>query len=409
MTTVKEIMGPPQDRYRGVVNFHGILIGLEHVAGDVHPHTGKKCDVSYGDIPKTVGVDGDPVGVLLGKDLNALTIYVLQDAHESDSDQPGDLPQYGEDKFAIGFSSEAEAYEAHAEYYKGDNRKVVGCIVTNVDEVRERVGCPAEAGMPWFAKSIVSDIIKSRKAPDGFTPIPKSKHGGFRKKSAKGWTYWYPNQHHHDHHDEWEEDHARGKGIKGAKAGHFFYIPGRKGIFVLTPDALPHGDDETVLTPYKATAGAASGEPMVVKLSKIVAAKGKKKIKARAPKPRPSKGRTKKRPVKQGPAKPLPPRKKRRVLTEGKDRRPLAEVYEGSTAKEGTFLHKLENGHYHLMQIRDDHDGRLRTTEAVDVPREEQSAILKEFAPLINGAARKVAKSFSVTVLDGTGKKSPHF
>jgi hypothetical protein len=406
MTRIQKIMGPPQGKYKGIVNYHGILVGLEHIAGDIHYHTGKKCDVSYGEIPKTVGVDGDPVDVILGEDLNSLTIYVLQDSHETDSDQPGDLPQYGEDKFAIGFNTEADARAAYADYYEGDNRQIVGCIITDVDEVRERVGCPAEAGLPWFAKSIVSDLIKATKAPKGFAPIPKSKHGGFRKKktTGSGWTYWYPGQHHHDDHDEWEEDHARGRGVKGGKAGHLYYIPGRRGLFVLTPDARPHKEGQVVLTQYSASKGGASGTPVVVKADKIVAAKGKRKIK-RPP------TRAKKPKIKTGPGKRPSdlPKKKKKPLVEGEDGRPKSEVYEASTASEGTYLHRLENGHYHLMQVRDDHDGRLRTTEAVDIPEADRSAVVVEFANLIHKNARTVASSFQIPVTDGTGQKSPHY
>ena len=36
-----------------------------------------------------------------------------------------------------------------------------------------------------------ADLIKS-KAPKGFSPIPGSKKGGYRKKSSSGWDYWYP-------------------------------------------------------------------------------------------------------------------------------------------------------------------------------------------------------------------------
>lgn len=37
-----------------------------------------------------------------------------------------------------------------------------------------------------------SDIISKSKAPKGFSPIPNSKRGGYRKKSGTGYTYWYP-------------------------------------------------------------------------------------------------------------------------------------------------------------------------------------------------------------------------
>jgi len=35
---------------------------------------------------------------------------------------------------------------------------------------------------------------KGDKAPSGFSPIPNSKKGGYRKKQGGRWVYWYPGQ-----------------------------------------------------------------------------------------------------------------------------------------------------------------------------------------------------------------------
>lgn len=37
----------------------------------------------------------------------------------------------------------------------------------------------------------ITDLIKAN-APKGFTPVPNSKRGGYRKKSGTGYVYWYP-------------------------------------------------------------------------------------------------------------------------------------------------------------------------------------------------------------------------
>jgi sarcosine oxidase delta subunit len=39
-------------------------------------------------------------------------------------------------------------------------------------------------------------LLKGRDAgptpPSGYSPVPGGQHGGYRKRTAKGWTYWYP-------------------------------------------------------------------------------------------------------------------------------------------------------------------------------------------------------------------------
>lgn len=38
------------------------------------------------------------------------------------------------------------------------------------------------------------DLVKAAAPPGGYQPIPGGRHGGFRKKTAAGWDYWYPSQ-----------------------------------------------------------------------------------------------------------------------------------------------------------------------------------------------------------------------
>lgn len=53
-------------------------------------------------------------------------------------------------------------------------------------------------GEAALAKSIApsdaaTDLVKGdAKPPSGYAPVPGGAHGGYRKKTAKGWSYWYP-------------------------------------------------------------------------------------------------------------------------------------------------------------------------------------------------------------------------
>ena len=410
---VATVMGPAIAQYKGVVNFSGILVGLEHVAGNNHRITGKQVDVSYGDVPGSQGVDGDPVDVLLGADWSAPVAFVLQDAHVTDKDAPGDPDQYGEDKIALGFRSEAEARAAHAAYYAGDQRRIVGCIASTVAEVRERINCPAEAGLPWFAKShlIVSDLVKAQKPPAGFTPIPKTKHGGYRKRRSggkAGYTYWYADQHHHkDAPHGWEAHHSAGRGVQDAQAGKFFRIEGLIGTYVYAPDSTDKTPKGTAaFVQYDPETGHGEGEPVFASAQDVVRLRAKDEPKKRStpkPKPRTATPRRAQPRKKQTPASvpakpratfvPRPPRE----LTDGGDDRPRSRVFKHSRAKEGTALHRLENGHYPLVKIRDDHYTHNRVTAGVDVPNgPEKEQVCREFLPLIDGAARKVAAQFRI-------------
>jgi hypothetical protein len=160
---------PKGSGYRGIINFQGIPVGIEVPEGGVNPHSGKRVSVSYGDIPGTKGVDGDPVDVLLGSSYSSQSVFVLQDAHASDSDSPGEPKQYGEDKVALGFASEEDARAAWADYYAGDNRAIVGCLVTTVRAIREHLVENTEnRGMPFevcgggnrFAEMTVKSLFK---------------------------------------------------------------------------------------------------------------------------------------------------------------------------------------------------------------------------------------------------------
>lgn len=576
---------PKDSRYRGIINFQGIPVGIEVPEGGVNPHSGKRVSVSYGDIPGTKGVDGDPVDVILGSSYSSQSVFVLQDAHSSDSDSPGEPKQYGEDKVALGFSSEKDARAAWADYYSGDNRAIVGCLVTTVRAIREHLventenrGMPFEVcgganrflamtvnkslskGGPyigkrggkwadpehtipfgyggelggkghvkalqdhlaahhgvkvslshsrgtttvntvvvpkdrrgqgagdavmhavkrhadahghritltaenpenaskgktklkqWYkrhgfvenkgrnkdyevsegmyrdpkagiSKAIVAhDLTKAEgpKPPPGFTPVEKSKKGGYRKKKASGsgYSYWYPGEHKLDDHPDWVEDISKPRGTSEIDPGHFVEVAGRAGLFVYVPDAGGEEQGYTHVVPYDPAHDRASGEGIRVRESNVIPLKGKTKKRIEEPrtggKPKPPR-----RP--QPPRRPTPPRAGPRRQPKPDQPPPnpedadapwseeseYAEVFHESRAKEGTVLHKLENGVYPLFTIKD--SGSRRKSSAVWVPKSDQAALLQEFKPLIHASARTSASSYGVPIFDESQHETADF
>ena len=123
---------------------------------------------------------------------------------------------------------------------------------------------------------IVVDLSKAQKrhsaAPAGFTRIPKSKHGGYRKKVGDRYAYWYPDGHKAEDHIDWEADVAAGRGTALIKPGHFVALLGDpKGIYSWTPDArkAPADPQLTWVTPVSPDDGHAVGTPIQVKRNKI--------------------------------------------------------------------------------------------------------------------------------------------
>jgi len=424
MKSVREIMGPPQGDYKGVVNFRGILVGLEVVDGDKNPSSGQKLvGFSYGDIPKRKGVDGDPIDVILGSDWQSDKVFVLQDAHGSDSDSPKEPKQYGEDKVALGFPTEKEAIKAWTAYYQGDNRAIVGCIETTVDAIRERTSNGDEDGIPWMNDTVTKSIwmAKSNKPPAGFMAFG-SKKGGYRKrKSSGGWLYWYPTEDKAHHTLDWEPDPKKGLGVDSIEAGAFIHVGGRKGLFVWTPDHAETDEKHTWVTPYDAAHKRAGGTPERVAkqsiqpmrsfdLAERKAEKKRKKKKAIARPRKRTQPRAKppvraKPPIVVGtPAKDQPPvPKDLEGVPIGAEARRAA-VYADSQAAEGTFLHKLENGEYMLAVYKDNHQAQNRREWAVFVPQADQAGMLQEFGAMIHAAARDVAKSHRIAMFNDGGE-----
>ena len=122
---------------------------------------------------------------------------------------------------------------------------------------------------------VFHDLLKGRRkrpsgVPAGFSFIPKSKHNGYRKRKGDHWIYWYPDQHQHADHLDWEPDLAAGTGVGGIKAGQFVAIVGKPGaIYAWTPDARAHKDGKTWITPVDPDDGHIHGKPILVESGQL--------------------------------------------------------------------------------------------------------------------------------------------
>lgn len=107
--------------------WRGLELAIENPVGSVR--SGKKPDGTawhtkmkhaYGEISGTNGVDGDPVDIFVGPDLDAPTVYVVHQRKVDDWDK------YDEDKCMVGFPSEAAARDAFLANY--DDPRFLGPI-----------------------------------------------------------------------------------------------------------------------------------------------------------------------------------------------------------------------------------------------------------------------------------------
>jgi len=73
-------------------------------------------------------------------------------------------------------------------------------------------------------------------------------------------------------------------------------------------------------------------------------------------------------------------------------------AYEDSTAKPGTFLHKLESGHYPLIEYgkKDGHFEHSRRTHGVFVPPQDVPGVFVEFSDVVLNPALKVARTYGI-------------
>jgi hypothetical protein len=433
---IGELLGPAIDggAYKGVLNFHGLLLGIEHATGDVNPWSKRKTRASYGDFPGTLGNDGDPVDFLLGHEWDTDTVYVIQQRvpngqNEGAFDEGnGGEPRYDEDKVVLGAKDEADARALFEDYYHGSGRTIGGVIVLTHAELVERIHAPDRQGFSIFKGDPGSEPItggpivarffgaldrlaKSQTPPAGFSPIPGGAHGGYRKRKARGWEYWYPDEHKEGDHPDWEAV-PGATGTSGMKPGQFALVLGYGSkLFKWTPGH--EGDipaDQTWMVDLE------TGEHVAVIAARVQPARGKAKAavptfgggKARPAPPK----RPQPRPGPSGPRGdiPLGPRPPAPQDSPTSDvpsaSAPHVPVFEESTAKPGTVLHNIEHGAYGVIRYK---DAGGKTQVGMYVPPADQRRFLDEMRGLTHSAVTAVAKGYRIREKGGGGGMSPEY
>lgn len=425
---VGDIMGPALDGagYKGVLNFHGLLLGIEHATGDVNPWSKRRTKASYGEFPGTLGNDGDPVDFLLGHEWDTDRVYVIQQRTPNGqnewefSDGNGGPPQYDEDKVVLGAKSEADARALFEDYYHGSGREVGGVLVLTMAELTERLGAEELRGLSLFKGlgvdfdgpnvaqffGVLDRLAKAQTPPPGFMAIPGGKHGGYRKpRSGGGYDYWYPDQHTVETHHDWEPVPGV-SGVASMQPGQFGFVLGRGSkLFRWTPEHdgdLPEGQTwmVDVETGAHVAVQASRVQPARGKPKAAPSAFGKRPVKPPKPKgdnlpPPPPFPGERRGPPPVGPTSETPAPDAPRIPT-----------FEGSTAKPGTVLHAIEHGAYGVLRYK---DAAGRTQVGMYVPKADQQRFIGELRGLTHAAVSHVARTHRIRERGAGGGMSPEY
>jgi hypothetical protein len=202
---LKSVVGPPPSPNRAEFPFQaslshqGILIYVENMPGTTRSGTGTdgrrwsvKMRVPYGEIPNTIGADGDPIDVFVGPDPMAPTVFVFHQKHFQSTEEQVE-GTYDEDKVMLGFKSEAEALRCYRSHF---TMPVLapGITTMSILDFREKVhtletSLGAALTKGWLAKA-------TSPGGGGWMAIPGGRHKGYRRRKAgsggSGWEYWYP-------------------------------------------------------------------------------------------------------------------------------------------------------------------------------------------------------------------------
>lgn len=121
------------------IDWRGLTIAVENHAGSVRRGRNRhgvtwevRMRFDYGEIVGTMGVDGDPVDVIVGPNLDAPMVYVV---HQR---KVNDWENYDEDKCCVGFDSEDDAAQAFLSNYN-DPRFLGPITAMPVDEFVAKV------------------------------------------------------------------------------------------------------------------------------------------------------------------------------------------------------------------------------------------------------------------------------
>jgi len=140
------------------IEWQGLTIAIENPAGSVRRGRNRhgvtwevRMRFDYGEILGTLGVDGDPVDVILGPNMDAPVVYVVHQRRVNDWES------YDEDKCCVGFDSQADAEQAFLSNYN-DPRFLGPVTAMPVDEFVAKVR--ATRDKPAMIKAHISGYTR---------------------------------------------------------------------------------------------------------------------------------------------------------------------------------------------------------------------------------------------------------
>lgn len=134
------------------IEWRGLTLAIENPAGSVRRGRNRhgvtwevRMRFDYGEILGTMGVDGDPVDVIVGPNLDAPMVYVVHQRKVNRWDE------YDEDKCCVGFDSQSDAEQAFLSNYN-DPRFLGPITALPVDEFVAKVRATRDA--PAMIKAV---------------------------------------------------------------------------------------------------------------------------------------------------------------------------------------------------------------------------------------------------------------
>lgn len=156
------------------IEWQGLTIAIENPAGSVRRGRNRhgvtwevRMRFDYGEILGTLGVDGDPVDVILGPNMDAPVVYVVHQRRVNDWES------YDEDKCCVGFDSQADAEQAFLSNYN-DPRFLGPITAMPVDEFVAKVR--ATKDKPAMIKAHISGYTRKDGAVVAAHEDKRAKH-----------------------------------------------------------------------------------------------------------------------------------------------------------------------------------------------------------------------------------------
>lgn len=154
------------------VQWRGLTIAIENPAGSVRRGRNRhgvtwevRMRFDYGEVVGSMGVDGDPVDIYLGPNLDAPMVYVVHQRRVND------WANYDEDKVMAGFDCQADAEAAFLSSYN-DARFLGPVTAIPVDEfvakVRATKDKPAMIKSVLFFKAMVGPYLRGGRLVQGY-------------------------------------------------------------------------------------------------------------------------------------------------------------------------------------------------------------------------------------------------